>query len=397
MSRSGSTAERETPAITSPLGEGRVAHAANVEGRWGGGEAGRGRGASSEVLARPRPSPPLRACSPPSFFARSQRAVITAMMIVAVSLLALASTARADGPEYVHVVRPGETLASIAQLYSGDARRESVLVAENGLTTQGGAAIVVGLRLTIPHVWHHRVAPGETWAQIATQHYGDPRRASELIQANPGAASRTQPDEGAELLVPYPLRHVARQNETMRRVAQLYYGDQGEAARLMRFNSLRRQRLSRGQIVLVPLSDLVLSEQGRGVIEQATGEELHGGEVRELQTRINEQLPELRSHVQRGRYPEAVALGNRLLGAGELTGNQIVTIQRELAVAYVALDRPDLAAQAFLHALERQPDLELDTRRTSPTVLRAFQEARELRAASTPPPTDGGAADGGVP
>lgn len=318
---------------------------------------------------------------------------------IALACTALTSVARADGSTYVHVVRPGETLASIAQRYYGDARRESVLVAENGLTTQGGAAIVVGLRLVIPWVSYHRVQASESWAQIATQHYGDPRRASELIQANP-QVSGAQPDEGAELLVPYPLRHVARQSDTMRRVAQTYYGDQGEAARLMRFNSIRRQRLSRGQIVLVPLSDLVLSEEGRRAIEEASGERVTGGEVRALQMRINEQLPTLREHVQRGRYAEAVALGNRLLGAGQLTGNQVVTIQRELAVAYVALDRADLAVEAFLRALERQPDLELDSRRTSPSVLRAFTRARrrlaQRRAHAESPPDGGAAADAGV-
>jgi len=308
---------------------------------------------------------------------------------------AIGSPAAADDAAYVHVVRPGETLASIAQRYYGDPRRESVLVAENGLTTQGGAAIVVGLRLVIPWVSYHRVQAGETWAQIATQHYGDPRRISALVDANPQVQG-SQPDEGAELLVPYPLRHVARQNDTVQRVAQLYYGDRGEAQRLMRFNSIRRRRLSRGQIVLVPLSDLLLSDEGRQVIEEARGEPVSGGEIREEQTRINEQLPTLREDVRRGHYTDAVALGNRLLGAGELTGNQVVTIQRELAVAYVALGRSDLALEAFGAALERQPDLELDTRRTSPTVLQVFHDARERRQQAE---ADAGAteADAGAP
>lgn len=315
--------------------------------------------------------------------------------------LALPCGARAqERAAYTHVVRPGETLASIAQLYYGDPRREAVLVAENGLTTQGGAAIVVGLRLVIPWVSYHVVTPGETWASIATRHYGDPRRVSALIDAN-SQVSASQPDEGAELLVPYPLRHVSRQSETMRRVAQLYYEDQGLAAALMRFNSMRRQRLPRGQIVLVPLPDLLLSPEGRQLIEEATGQALAGGAVRDRQTEINEELPVLRDHVRRGRYTEAVALGNRLLGAGELTGNQVVTIQRELAVAYVALDRPDLSIEAFVAALERQPDLALDSRDTSPTVQSALEAARdafaERQAASAREEVDGGdVADAGV-
>lgn len=302
------------------------------------------------------------------------RAVAAALVLAAATFSA--AEARAEPTTFVHVVRPGETLASIAQRYYGDPRRESVLVAENGLTTQGGAAIVVGLRLVIPTVSYHRVQAGETWASIATAHYGDPRRVSALIDAN-SQVSSAQPDEGAELLVPYPLRHVARQSDTMQRVAQLYYDDTSMAQQLMRFNSMRRRRLSRGQIVLVPLPDLLLSDEGRALIEDDTGESVEGGQLRDMQTLINEQLPVLREHVRRGRFTEAVGLGNRLLGAGELTGNQVVTIQRELAVSYVALDRSDLAVEAFVAALERQPDLELDTRRTSPTVLSAFRLAHE--------------------
>ena len=332
---------------------------------------------------------------------RLASAMLASAMLAPVLLVpgsAGAQVSNGGGSAYVHVVRPGETLASIAQRYYGDARRESVLVAENGLTTQGGAAIVVGLRLAIPWVAYHRVQEGESWAQIATRHYGDPRRVSALVEANPDAGGNT-PDVGAELLIPYPLRHVARQADTMRRVAQLYYDDQGEAQRLMRFNSMRRQRLSRGQIVLVPLSDLLLSDEGRGLVEQTTGESIEVGAVRELQHDIDEQLPVLLEHTRRGRYAEAVALGNRLLGRGELTDIQLVQIQRELATGYVALDRHDLAIEAFLSVLSRQPSFEPDNRDTSPTVLAAFVDAQRRLAAEEEAEVEadaGAEADAGV-
>lgn len=79
-----------------------------------------------------------------------------------------------------------------------------------------------------------------------------------------------------------------------------------------------------------------------------------------------------------GRFVEALALGNRLLGVGELTEIQELTIHRHLATAYVALERDDLAINAYLSALELEPHLELDSLRTSPKVQRVFKLAREL-------------------
>jgi len=301
-----------------------------------------------------------------------------------VAAVFLAGSAQGD-EAYQHVVREGETLASIAERYYGDPRRENVLVSENGLTAQGGAPIEVGLRLLVPHVSYHRVSQGESWSVIARRFYGDPRRAFVIVEANDASQSE-QPAEGTELLIPYPLRHVTGQNETLQRVAKAYYGNGGrdETRRLRRFNNLRTNRIARGQIVLVPLEDLRLSDEGRGAIEEFTGRAPPAGESRELQARIDQELPELLEHVRRGRFTEAVQLGNRLLGAQALTGNQIVTIQRELGTAYVALGRVDLAVHAFREALQRQPDLQLDTIRTSPLVMRAFQRAKQ-RGSGSPP------------
>lgn len=307
---------------------------------------------------------------------RPDRRLVSAL--VGLALLALAPGSRAQSG-FVHVVATGETLASIAQRYYGDPRKEIVLVAENGLTDQQGVRIVTGMRLSIPSVAHHRVRTGETWSSISERYYGEARRSFSLIDVN--RASPEQPAEGAELLIPYPLRHVAEQGDTVQRVANTYLGGSDDHVRLlMRFNALTSTRLSRGQVVLVPLADLLLSDEGRRAYEAATGATA-GGEIRALQESVTAELPALAEHVRRGRYLEAIALGHRLLGAGHLTGNQIVTIERELGTAYVALDRTDDAVAAFRAALERQPDLELDTVRTSPRVLEAFMRARRGPAA----------------
>ncbi len=295
---------------------------------------------------------------------------------------ALPAGARAE-PALVHTVRAGETLASIAELYYGDPRRESVLVAENGLTTEGGSAIVVGLRLVIPTVSYHRAVEGETWSELATRFYGDPHRAFALMNAN-GARSGEHPDPGAELLIPYPLRYVVGQNDSLRKIAKTYYDSPAGMNTIRNFNPALHAHMVRGEIALVPLNDLVLSEQGKKLAEAQLGTPQLGGDVRKRQREIEAQLPQLRNAVKHGLYTEAVALANRLIGAGDLTGSQIVTVHRELASALVALGSDDLAREAFLVVLAQQPDTELDGIRTSPKVLKVFESARKALA---PPPT----------
>ena len=71
-----------------------------------------------------------------------------------------------------------------------------------------------------------------------------------------------QPDEGAELLVPYPLRHVVAPGETLARIAKAYMPDSPVSLRrLKQFNP--GARIERGNVVLVPLFDLRLAGEGR--------------------------------------------------------------------------------------------------------------------------------------
>jgi LysM repeat protein len=296
------------------------------------------------------------------------------ILVVAVWLWFSAAVVEAQAV-YTHAVQEGDTFASIAQRYYGDPTREAVLREANRMKDIQEDELIPGSWLFVPTVAFVRVEEGETWRSLAARFYGNGSRSAVLIDANKGNR-RVQPDEGAELLVPYPLRHVVAPGETLAKIAAMYLPSTSTSLkRLRQFNA--GARIERGRVVLVPLSDLRLAGDGRMEAAEAFARAAGGGAAKEAQDEVETVIPELIRQVEEARFAEAVALGNRLLGAASLTSTQAVTIQKELGVAYVALERRDLGEAAFRAALALQPNLELDTVRTSPRVLEAFNRAKQ--------------------
>lgn len=295
-------------------------------------------------------------------------------LLLTMALAALSSGAGAQAV-YTHAVQEGDTLASIAQRYYGDPTREAVLREANRMKGPSANGLVPGSWIFIPMVAFYHVGKDETWKSIAVRFLGREMRAATLIEANSGNR-RIQPDEGAELLIPYPLRHVVSPGETLTKIAKMYMPDSPVSLkRIRQFNA--GARIERGQVVLVPLFDLRLAGEGRIEASEAFTLAAGGGATKAAQDEVESSLPELIEQVQNAKFAEAVSLGNRLLGTQSLTSTQVVTIQKELAVAYVALERTDLAEASFRVALAMQPNLELDTVRTSPRVLEAFNRAKQ--------------------
>ena len=301
-----------------------------------------------------------------------RRGLISLLLTTALALLSSGAGAQAV---YTHAVQEGDTLASIAQRYYGDPTREAVLREANRMKGPSANGLVPGSWIFIPTVAFYRVGKDETWKSIAARFLGREMRAATLIEANSGNR-RVEPDEGAELLIPYPLRHVVSPGETLTKIAKMYMPDSPVSLkRIRQFNA--GARIERGQVVLVPLLDLRLAGEGRTQASEAFTLAAGGGATKAAQDEVESSLPELIEQVQNAKFAEAVSLGNRLLGTQSLTSTQVVTIQKELAVAYVALERTDLAEASFRVALAMQPNLELDTVRTSPRVLEAFNRAKQ--------------------
>ncbi len=295
------------------------------------------------------------------------------------AMLGLGAPARA----FPHVVQKGETLAQIAEKTYGNIEMEKLLVAANGLDAGGGIPIVPGLVLEIPATAHRRAVAGETWTRLADELLGDPSRSDVLALSN-GSMPWLAPADGQELIIPYNLRYVVTATDSTLTIAYRFLGARDKAWMLDRYNHLHNEGVRRGEVVLVPLTDLTLTASGRAEAESAGAlvRSQGKGVTREAQLKAEAELPALAAEVRGGRWTEAITRGSSLLGSGELTKPQVAAIQRALVEAYVALDATGLAESACLAWREADSSVPLDPIELSPKIVKACASAAGIRPVS---------------
>lgn len=298
-----------------------------------------------------------------------------ALVILSAALALVFGASRASA--FTHIVKPGETLAQIAERVYGDSRRETVLVGANALDVQGGTIISPGMRLEVPAPGHHTVMQGETWAELALSWLGtdDPARTELLAHDNKGVPW-VPPVEGQEIEIPAIVTYIAGEGETVNTIASRFWGDPNRGWELNAYNGRQGVMVRRGEVVLVAMPGLRLTEAGRAEARAAAERDgASGGLALEQQRKADAELPQLLSDVRYGRYAEAVARGNRLLGGAALTHPQLAVLHRALVEAYVALDARAAAAAACAAWKSNDPSWTLDPVRTSPKI-RAACDAR---------------------
>jgi hypothetical protein len=292
--------------------------------------------------------------------------------VLVVAFAAALSMASAKSHGFSHVVQPGEALAQIAERVYGDPKRENVLVGANALDAKGGAIITPGMRLEVPSPAHHVVLHGETWFAMSLAWLGtsDLARAELLARTNKGV-SWVQPLEGQEIEIPAVLSYIAGDGETVTSIAQRFWGNGNRGWELNTYNSREGVAVRRAEVVLVPMPGLRLTEAGRA--EERAAAERDGASAMsvEPQRRADAEMPQLLADIRYGRYAEAVARGNRILGGGALTRPQLATLHRGLLEAYVALDARAAAAAACAAWRANEASPELDPVRVSPKIRAA--------------------------
>ena len=276
----------------------------------------------------------------------------------------------------VHVVQAGDTLAAIAERYYGKIQHERLLVAANRLDVQGGIPLVVGMRLEVPTTSHYIVKKGDTWAALSLRFLGHSQRSDVLSMSN-GSSPWMTPEPGARIMIPYNLALSIASDETVVSIAQKYLGDRNKAWMLTRYNDLKKGNIERGAVLLVPVTDIELSEEGQKLATEskATEADTASTEQRREQKRVAGEIPALIADVHGGRYVDAVARANRFVATRALTTPQLATVYRQLLEAYVALDAQGLAAAACGEWKTADPNAAIDPVKLSPKIMAACKQS----------------------
>lgn len=291
--------------------------------------------------------------------------------LVQVLLLALGLLVRpAHAFGLTHVVQPHDTLAALAEHYYGRIQFERILVAANRLDLAGGTPLMPGMHLLVPTVSYVNIGKKETWAHLAQKYLGSQERADVLSLAN-GSNPWLTPEEGSRALIPYNLAILLPGDETIVSIAQKYLGDGKHAWMLTRYNNLNKGQLTKGMVLVIPLTDLELTAKAKGDTADAERQSLELlADARKLQRQISAEIPSLIADVRSGRYVDAVARGNRFISSNVLSMPQMALVYRQLLEAYVALDASGAAAEACAQWRKLTPTARLDPAQLSPKILK---------------------------
>lgn len=273
-----------------------------------------------------------------------------------------------------HVAREGETIIQLAKRYYGNSDLSMVIRAANGFVHPDDGTLTPGEWVTIPETTPYQFQTGDTWETIANKYLASPERGIFLAKLN-NYEDDTVPQEGTLIRIPYHLRHIFAANENLKSVTRLYYGRKGSTQFLQDYNLTRKKRFNRGEVLLVPLTDIAFTEEEQKRIEEERKHCFQNSDV-DAQNQARDAIVRIKKSFENGDYIQMLSLAQQVLGRGKLTVPQLIGVHNYLAFTYVALGEDRLAFQSFEKALELEPGMELSPITTSPKIRKVFKRAK---------------------
>jgi LysM domain len=273
---------------------------------------------------------------------------------------------------FPHVAQREESLSTIAERYYGDSKRETVIAVANSLDAYGGSMVQPGMRIEIPAPSFVRVHAGDTWTELARVWLGSTERAAWLSRTN-GQKPWIPPSPGQEIRIPAVVTHISTEGESILTLHKKFEKDIEHAWELNGYNFRDGVELKPGDIVLVPLLELTLSERGRKDARVASQAAMgdYGDFTYATQQNAERMLPTLLLDLQHGRYLDVIRHGAPLVDTASLSRAQQSQVYRALMEAYTAVDALGAAADACDQWSKTTDNAVLDPNQLSPKIMRA--------------------------
>lgn len=289
------------------------------------------------------------------------------LLVLALPLLLSSSPAWAQ--RIVHRVRIGDTLASISNHYYGTESHAAIVGLANGI--DAGATLKPGEGVRVPTAWTYTARKASTLEELARSLLGDRRRWPALSAFNKiGRKKRLK--AGKSLTVPFAVPYTPSSGESYADVARRFLGNSQYASLIASYNFAKTAQPPSGAQLEIPIGNVRIDHL---VMEGLVSDQLLGVS-RQNDRERREALQEANALLRRGEYWGVPLKLTELLAREISADDHLAEVYKLLAIAYVALDRDELAVRAFQAALLRQPTLSLDQVSTSPKVLRAFVDAK---------------------
>ncbi len=292
-----------------------------------------------------------------------------------VLLLLLPQLSRAQ--RVVHRVRFGDTLPVVSLYYYGKKDHAPLLAKVNGIALSQGLKTADHIR--IPTAWTYTVRKSTRIERLAKKLLDDPRRWTVLKSINK-LGRRKRIRAGTKLRVPFTVTHRVAAQETFTNLSKKYFGTPRQAALIANFNFIKGPRPTPGSEIQIPLWQVKILPHR---LEDLVNRRLLGvGKTTDFASRST--IQEANAQLRTGEY-WAVFL--RLIqGLTRQLPSDMYAAQifKLVAIAYVALDHPEMARDAFKEALTYNPTMSLDPITNSPKVMRALMDAKTERQRSVP-------------
>jgi LysM repeat protein len=286
---------------------------------------------------------------------------------IALLLVSLVATASAQGNTQQYRVKQDDTLDVIAAEFYGDRAQAKLIVAENKLKKRTQP----GQRLRIPVTREITTDTGDTYKSLAQTYLGDERRAVVLADFNEADVNDVPP-VGTPVTIPIQITHVAQGSESFAQLATQYWGDPKQADVLRRYNFIDKATIEKGESIIVPMVKVRVrkppaidadDKQRRDDHRKAAADAAHA-------------LPIARTAWLAADFAGVkAALEAVAPNVDYLDTAQVVEVCLLLGKAHLAFGETTKAVEAFKRVLARKPSHMVSAYSESPKVIEAWKTA----------------------